>query len=88
MEDAKSQEMLKHVDQFSYHERKMILKQLDSLEHPEKYPEVDDAKEFTFVRCIYCKSEQIKRAGRHDGKQKYNCKECNKTFHYYTWLRL
>ena len=32
------------------------------------------------VKCRYCSSDDLIRAGRQSGKQRVKCKKCNKTF--------
>ena len=43
----------------------------------------EEVKEFRFAKgkvCPHCNSESISRNGKYNGKQRYICKDCRKTF--------
>ena len=43
----------------------------------------EEVKEFRFAKgkvCPHCSSELISRNGKYNGKQRYICKDCKKTF--------
>ena len=43
----------------------------------------EEVKEFRFAKgkvCPHCSSELISRNGKYNGKQRYICKDCRKTF--------
>ena len=43
----------------------------------------EEVKEFRFAKgkvCPHCNSESISRNGKYNGKQRYICKNCRKTF--------
>ena len=48
----------------------------------------EEVKEFRFSKgkvCPHCKGNHVTRNGKYNGKQRYICKSCNKTFTDFTF---
>lgn len=61
-------------------EQVSLLKELsDSMQD-----ETEEYKDDVIVKCPFCQSQQTVKNGRINGKQKYKCKDCHKSYSKYT----
>ncbi len=71
---------------------KDLFKTLNQLDQVSLLKELSDGmqkdaekyKEDIIVKCPFCQSQQIVKNGSVNGKQKYKCKDCNKSYSKYT----
>ena len=75
---------LDNVGKLPEHQRKELLKKLLDLDSEEdrklkeKGSTIDEGSDI--IKCRNCGSVAVKKHGTKDGKQRYRCKDCNKTF--------
>ena len=81
--------ILSEIQKLSLYKQKMILNQLEeSIILGSQVPQItNEIKEMRFSKgkvCPHCSSENILRNGKYNGKQRYICKDCRKSFSDFT----
>jgi len=80
-------EMFEAFKRLASEERKALFQLIRSLLYPNAeapleaiMQELRDARFSRGFVCPHCESESVKRHGFYEGRQRYKCKDCNKTF--------
>jgi transposase-like protein len=78
--------LLKHIGNLSHTEKERVFQWVKRYVEPSSSVGgrlINEMRETRFkegFECPHCESEHVVRFGKHNGRQRYRCKSCSKTF--------
>ena len=78
--------LLKHIDKLSHTDKERVFQWVKRYVEPSSTVDgrlIDEMREVRYkegFECPHCTSEHINRFGKVNGRQRYRCKACRKTF--------